>query len=170
MQVHRFSVEIDAPPPDIWEVFWYWGPDRPQPKLATITRVLPGDETGTGLVRTCTFRVPGWLLTGGRGQSWEWVTTATPYEGWHYDAIGRPPWSHAEGTIRLEDLGGGRTRVHFEERYEAFNPVIRVLLEKRIHQFLSRDNDAFFNHIVNGLAWHRERRARLEAVGEASEN
>jgi hypothetical protein len=161
MQVHHYDVTVDAPPADVWEVFWYWGPDRPQPKLATIERILPDDGTGKGLVRHCTFRVPKWLGTGGKGESWEWVTEATPHERWHYEAIGKPPFSKASGTITLTDLGDGRTRIHFEETYEAENPLVRRFLEKRVHDFLSSDNDVFFNHVVNGLAWHRERKARL---------
>jgi hypothetical protein len=38
---------------------------------------------------------------------------------------------------------------------------VRRFFEKRVHDFLSSDNDVFFNHVVNGLAWHRERKARL---------
>jgi hypothetical protein len=161
MQVHHYDVTVDAPPADVWEVFWYWGPDRPQPKLASIERILPDDGTGKGLVRHCTFRVPKWLGTGGKGESWEWVTEATPHERWHYEAIGKPPFSKASGTITLTDLVDGRTRIHFEESYEAENPLVRRFLEKRVHDFLSSDNDVFFNHVVNGLAWHRERKARL---------
>ena len=40
-----------------------------------------------------------------------------PHESWRYDAIGKPLWSRAEGHTRLEDLGDGRTRVHFQEKY-----------------------------------------------------
>ena len=60
---------------------------------------------------------------------------------WRYDAVGKPLWSRASGLTRLEDLGEGRTRVYFRETYEVFNPVMRVLLEKRVHHFISKDND-----------------------------
>ena len=36
------------------------------------------------------------------------------------------------GFRGVEDLGGGRTRVHFRETYEAFNPILRVLLENTL--------------------------------------
>ena len=62
------------------------------------------------------------------------------------------------------DLGDGRTRIHFEESYEAENALVRRFLEKRIHDFLSSDNDVFFSHVVNGLAFHRERKAKLAAA------
>jgi hypothetical protein len=161
VQVHEFSVELNAPPEEVWNVFWYRGADRPQPRdVRTRIDILhPGDEVGEGLVRHCTFPVPRWLLSGGVGKSWEWLTQVKPYESWRYDAIGKPLWSRAEGFTRLEDLGDGRTRVHFTEKYEAFNPVMRVLLEKRVHQSLSRDNDTILAALEGGVKWHRKRRA-----------
>ena len=35
-----------------------------------------GDEAGEGLVRTCVFALPKWLLSGGKGRSFETVTEA----------------------------------------------------------------------------------------------
>jgi hypothetical protein len=57
------------------------------------------------------------------------------------------PWAicsgrRPRGWTRLEDVGGGKPRVHFRETYEVFNPIMRVLLEKRVHDFISKDNDA----------------------------
>ena len=162
MQRHEFSFELSAPPPDVWEVFWYRGPDRPQPKdVKTRIEILhPGDEIGNGLVRHCYFPVPWWLGSKGVGQSWEWLTEVTPYESWRYDAVGKPLWSRATGWTRLADLGDGRTRVTFIEEYEAFNPIMRVLLEKTVHQRLSRDNDTILAALNGGLAWHRRRKEK----------
>ncbi|MGD1110100.1 MAG: hypothetical protein ABR885_07420 [Mycobacterium sp.] len=47
----------------------------------------------------------------------------------------------ALGWTRLEDLGGGKTRVYFRETYEVFNPLIRALFEKRVYDFISEGND-----------------------------
>jgi hypothetical protein len=160
MQRHEFSVDLSAPPEEVWEVFWYRGPDRPQAKIGRIDILHPGDAVGEGLVRHCEFPVPKWLLSGGRGQSWEWLTEVKPYESWRYDAIGKPLWSRAQGRTRLEDLGDGRTRVHFQETYEAFNPVMRVLLERAVHNRLSRDNDSILAALEGGVRWHRRRRQR----------
>jgi hypothetical protein len=167
MQRHEYSVVVAAPPSEVWEVFWYRGPDRPQPKdVATRIDILhPGDDTGNGLVRHCTFPVPRWLLSGGVGHSWEWLTEVRPYESWRYDAVGKPLWSRATGFTRLEDLGDGRTRVHFTEEYEAFNPVMRALFERRVHRALSRDNDTILAALEGGVRWHRRRRARDAATG-----
>jgi len=160
VQRHEFSVVVDAPPEEVWEVFWYRGPDRPQPKdVRTRIHILhPGDEAGNGLVRHCTFPVPKWLLSGGVGKSWEWLTEVEPPVSWRYDAIGKPLWSRATGWTRLDDLGDGRTRVHFTEEYEAFNPVMRMLFEKRVHASLSRDNDTILAAIQGGVRWHRKRK------------
>jgi hypothetical protein len=116
-----------------------------------------GDETGTGLVRTCTFPVPRLLLSGGVGRSWECVTEPRPNEFSRYDAVGKPLWSKASGWHRLEDLGDGRTRVHFGETYYAFNPVLRVLLQGYVHRFISRDNDRLVQAAVEQSVAARRR-------------
>lgn len=148
MQEHTFSFEVDAtreeawaalhppPPPSptgVHRVFEYGG--------VRIEIVNEGDDKGEGLVRTCTFRVPKLLLSGGVGRSWECVTEVRPPEFSRYESVGKPLWSEASGWHRLEDLGNGRTRVEFGETYSAFNPLMRVLLERYVHNFISRDND-----------------------------
>jgi hypothetical protein len=163
VQEHNFSFEMNAPAEDVWEVFWYRGPDRPQPRdVKTRIEILhPGDDVGEGLVRHCYFPVPRVLGSGGVGQSWEWLTQVKPYESWRYDAVGKPLWSRATGITRLEDLGDGRTRVHFTETYETFNPWMRRLgLERWIHRKLSRDNDTILAALEGGLNWHRKRKER----------
>jgi len=143
VQHHEFSVVVEGTTEELWSLFWYRGPRPPGsgPGGVHIEILHPGDAVGEGLVRHCTFRVPRYLLSGGVGHSWEWLTQVKPYESWRYDAVGKPLWSRAEGRTRLEDLGDGSTRVHFSETYEAFNPVMRALLEKRVHRFISRGND-----------------------------
>jgi hypothetical protein len=162
VQRHEFSVVLDAAPPEVWEVFWYREADRPQPRdVKTRIDILhPGDADGNGLVRHCTFPVPRWLLSGGIGRSWEWLTEVVPCESWRYDAIGKPLWSRATGWTRLVDLGDGRTRVEFTEEYEAFNPVMRALFERAVHSRISRDNDTILTALNGGLHWHRRRRER----------
>ncbi len=140
MQEHHHYVDIDATVDELWQLFWARIPHTKSGDV-TIDILHPGDAIGEGLVRHCTFRVPRYLMTGGKGQSWEWLTEVKPKESWKYNAVGRPLWSEAEGHTRLEDLGDGTTRVHFSETYHAFNPITRVLLEKRVHAFISKDND-----------------------------
>ena len=167
MEEHTFSVVLPAPPAEVWEIFWYRGADRPQPPPGSGTSIEilhPGDAVGEGLVRHCHFPVPKILGTGGVGQSWEWLTQVKLHDSWRYDAIGKPLWSRAEGFTRLEDLGDGRTRVHFTERYECFNPWMRRLgMERWVHEKISRDNDAILAALEGGLKWHQRRRARSAA-------
>src|SRR3954467_6456141 len=160
MQEHSYSVDLDAPREEVWDLFWYRAPDRPQSKIGSIEILHPGDAIGEGLVRHCTFPVPKVLGSGGVGKSWEWVTQVKPYESWRYDAVGKPLWSRAVGHISLDALGDGRTRVHFIETYETFNPWMRRLgLEKWVHEKISSDNDTFFAAINRGLEFHRARKA-----------
>jgi hypothetical protein len=160
MQEHHYSIEVDATPEEVWEVFWYHGPDKPMVPGVSIDILHPGNEIGNGLVRHCHFPVPKILGSGGVGQSWEWVTEVKPYESWKYDAIGKPLWSRAEGFINLTPVGSDKTRIDFTERYETFNPWMRrVGLEKWVHDKLSRDNDTFFRAVTRGLEFHRQRKA-----------
>ena len=160
MQEHHFFVDIDATPDELWELFWLRRA-LSQSGDVTIEILHPGDDIGEGLVRHCTFRVPRYLLSGGRGQSWEWLTEVTPKVSWKYNAVGKPLWSQAEGRTRLEDLGDGQTRVHFSETYRAFNPVMRLLLEKRVHDFISKDNDRLIkDSLTKGVQMMRAARTK----------
>jgi hypothetical protein len=160
VQEHHFHVDIPATPDELWELFWLRRA-LTQNGDVTIEILHPGDDIGEGLVRHCTFRVPRYLLSGGRGQSWEWLTEVTPKVSWKYNAVGKPLWSQAEGRTRLEDLGDGQTRVHFSETYRAFNPIMRLLLEKRVHDFISKDNDRLIrDSLTTGVQMMREARAK----------
>jgi hypothetical protein len=163
VQEHHYFVDIEGTPDELWSLFWFRAP-RSQSGDVTIEILHPGDDTGEGLIRHCTFRVPRYLFSGGQGQSWEWLTEVTPKESWKYDAIGKPLWSKAEGRTRLEDLGNGTTRVHFSESYQAFNPLMRLLFEKRVHHFISKDNDSLIKSaLTNGVQQLRAARAARAA-------
>lgn len=166
MQDHRFSVDVEGSPEEVWRLFWLREPRKRAHGDVTIEILHPGNEVGEGLVRHCHFRVPRYLMSGGVGVSWEWLTEVKPYESWKYDAVGKPLWSRAEGRTRLEDLGAGRTRVHFRETYHAFNPILRLLLERRVHDFISKDNDKQIQAALNeGLRHLRGTGAAPEPAG-----
>ena len=153
MQVHTFDFVVDGTPEEVWGVIWTRTRAGFASDTVTIEILHPGDVDGNGLGRHCHFPVPRYLLSGGRAQSWEWITEARRPVSWRYDAVGKPLWSRASGGTRLEDLGGGRTRVHFRETYEVFNPVMRLLLERRVHRFISEGNDKLIEaSIVRALA------------------
>jgi hypothetical protein len=166
VQEHHYFVDIDATVDELWQLFWARIPHTETGDV-TIDILYPGNEIGDGLIRHCTFRVPRYLLTGGKGQSWEWLTEVKPKESWKYTAVGRPLLSEAEGHTRLEDLGDGRTRVHFSESYHAFNPLLRALLEKRVHAFISKDNDHLIKQsLETGVQYLR--RAKAKAADKAA--
>jgi hypothetical protein len=159
MQDHRYSFEIDATPEELWRLFWGRKKgDVMQNGDVRIEILHAGDATGEGLVRHCHFRVPWYLLSGGKAMSWEWLTEVNPPVSWRYDAVGKPLWSKASGWTRFERLDDGRTRVHFRETYHVFNPILRFLLERLVHRAISKDNDKLIKHsIERGLAMMRER-------------
>ena len=157
MQDHSFSFVVDATPREVWRIFWGHRDRVVEHGGVRIEYLYWGDATGDGRIRHCHFPVPRYLLSGGVGRSWEWLTEVKPYESWRYDSIGKPLWSRATGWIRLEDLHDGRTRVHFRETYEAFNPIVRALFERRVHRFISKDNNRFMQSAIEkGLKMMRE--------------
>ena len=157
MQDHTYTIEVEGTPEECWAIFWSHRSGSRTHGDVTIEILHPGDETGEGLVRHCHFPVPRWLLSTGVGVSWEWITEVRPHESWRYDAVGKPLWSKATGWTRLEDLGEGRTRVHFRETYHAFNPVLRALFEARVHRAISHSNDETMASSINaGIAQLRQ--------------
>jgi hypothetical protein len=76
----------------------------------------------------------------------------------------------AEGHTRLEDIGNGTTRIHFSETYHAFNPLLRALLEKRVHGFISKDNDHLIKEsLTNGVRYLRAAKAKAQAKAKAAD-
>jgi len=137
---------VEAPARIVWRVL-----HPPVPASATLPRIIEypagsmeilqeGDEAGQGLVRTCVFDVPRYLLSGGKARSWEVVTEARTNELSRYVAISKPLWSRAEGYHRLDEHADGTTLLTFHETYHAFNPVLRALVEHRVHAKISADN------------------------------
>jgi hypothetical protein len=161
VQDHTYSVDVEGSPEEVWSLFWSHRSGTRSHGKVTIEILQPGDERGEGLVRHCRFPVPVWLLSGGWGVSWEWLSEVNPPVSWRYDAIGKPLWSKAAGFTRLEDLGDGRTRIHFRETYHAFNPVLRLLFEAPVHRAISRSNDETLASSINaGLDMLRRRSQR----------
>jgi hypothetical protein len=158
MQRHQVSFVVDAPPHRVWRLFHPKVPPGAEvPRTfehpgGSITILNDGDEVGQGLVRTCTFPVPRWLLSGGVARSWEVVTEVREGEYARYEAVGKPLWSKAEGWHTLEPLDDGtRTRLTFVETYHANNPVLRALFERRVHRFISRDNSRIYETVLGYL-------------------
>jgi hypothetical protein len=150
MQDHSFSIDVDGSREEVWAVFWSQRSGRWEHGDVSIEILHPGDAVGEGLIRHCTFPVPRWLLSGGRGVSWEWLTDVQPHKSWRYDAVGKPLWSKATGWTSLEELAEGRTRILFRETYHAFNPALRGLFEARVHRAISKNNDSTLAAAIEG--------------------
>jgi hypothetical protein len=158
MQRHEVSFVVDAPPARVWRLFHpKVPPGATVPRTfrhpgGTITILSEGDEKGEGLVRTCTFPVPRYLLSGGMARSWELVVEVRENEVARYQALGKPPWSTAEGLHRLEPLDGGtRTRLTFVETFHIPNPLLRLLCERRVHRFISAQNTRTYADVLAHL-------------------
>ena len=149
MQKHSYAVIVDGTPAEVWQLFWYRGPRRPTRRASRSRSCTPATPWVRGSSGTAPSGCRKYLLTGGVGKSWEWLTEVEPPVSWKYDAVGKPLYPIAEGRTRLEDLGDGRTKIHFSETYHAFNPVLRALLERRVHRFISKDNDRLITTAIN---------------------
>jgi hypothetical protein len=148
MQEHQSSFVVPASPAEVWGLWFGSIPTErsSEPFVIQLDNVRieilhPGDAVHDGLVRHCCYPVPHYLLSGGIAESWELVTDVVPDQSYRYRAITKPPFAIAEGRQWLEDLGDGGTRVHFDERYEITNPLLRPLLERPVHRMISTNND-----------------------------
>lgn len=154
MQSYTVRFSVEAPARKVWRVLHPPAPkDAPRPRMITYPAgsmeiLNEGDEAGEGLVRTCVFDVPRYLLSGGKARSWETVTEATINKLSRYVAISKPLWSRAEGYHELDEQPDGTTLLTFHETYHAYNPVLRALLERRVHAKISRDNLSTYEHAL----------------------
>ncbi len=154
MQSYTVRFHIEAPPRRVWRVLHPpVPPNSPRPRVlkwptGSMEILNEGDEAGEGLVRTCIFEVPKYLMSGGKGRSWETVTEAKINKISRYVAVGKPLWSRAEGYHELEEQPDGTTVLTFHETYFAFNPVLRFLLERPVHAKISRDNLDTYEHAL----------------------
>jgi hypothetical protein len=141
MHEHQFSFDINGRKEHIWAVLW--GKQTGDVTAMADLRVEilhGGDQNGNGLIRHKQYTVPRYLLSRGKAQSWEWITEVKVNESWRYDAVCKPLWSKASGYARLEALPDHRTRIHCSETYHVFNPILRFLLEKKLHIAIAKDS------------------------------
>lgn len=153
MHTYTVTFAVDAPAHRVWRALHPQGTGGPLPRIITypggrIEILNEGDEAGQGMVRTCVFEVPSYLLSGGKGRSWETVTEARVNELSRYVAISKPLWSRAEGYHRLAEQQDGTTLLTFHETYHAYNPVLRTLFERHVHARISADNLSTYEHVL----------------------
>jgi hypothetical protein len=154
MQSYTVRFHIDAPPKKVWRVLHPpVPPNSPRPRVlawptGSMEILHEGDEAGEGLVRTCIFPVPKYLLSGGKARSFETVIEAKLYKLSRYVAYGAPLWSRAEGYHQLDEQPDGTTELTFHETYSAFHPVARLLLERLVYKTIARDNLEIYEHAL----------------------
>jgi hypothetical protein len=156
VQRHECSFVVEAPHHRIWRLFHPKEEGLEVPRSfdhpnGSITIHRNGNEDGEGLVRSCTFPVPRWLLSGGVARSFETVVEARKNEYARYLAKGRPLDSMAEGWHTLEVIDERTTRLTFVETYHAHNPILRRLFEAKVHHFISHDNTDTYTTILGHL-------------------
>jgi hypothetical protein len=155
MQSYTVTFAVAAPAHKVWRVLHPRGPkDAALPRIieypaGSMEILTEGDEAGQGLVRTCVFDVPRYLLSGGKARSWETVTEAKINKLSRYVSISKPLWSRAEGYHKLDEQPDGTTLLTFHETYHAFNPVLRALLERPVHAKISADNLSTYEHALS---------------------
>lgn len=148
MREHHNSFVVEGSPTQVWSL-WFGSiptersldPFVIEMDNIRIEIIYPGDAVHDRLVRHCYYPVPRYLLSGGKAESWELVSDVVVNESCRHRAITKSPFAVAEGRQWLEDLGDGRTRVHFYERHEIKNALLRPLLEGPVHRMISTNND-----------------------------
>lgn len=156
LQRHECSFVVGAPHYRVWRLFHPKDEGLPVPRSfdhpnGSITIHRNGNDDGEGLVRSCTFPVPRYLLSGGVARSFEVVVEARKNAYARYLATGKPLFSRAEGWHTLEAIDEGTTRLTFVETYHAHNPLLRRLFEARVHRFISRDNTDNYTEVLAHL-------------------
>jgi nitroreductase len=155
--MHSYTVTfaVHASPQKVWRVLHPPAPTGAAPPriitypAGSMEILTEGDEAGQGLVRTCVFDVPRYLLSGGKARSWETVTEAKMNKVSRYVSISKPLWSRAEGYHELDEQPDGTTLLIFHETYHAYNPLLRALLERRVHAKISADNLSTYEHALS---------------------
>jgi hypothetical protein len=157
---HRFTLEL----PHSAERVWALMQDYPRwteyaPMVLRVDVVYPGDARGNGLLRRVRYRLP----FGRTGSALELVTEVEPARGYTYTMLSREPGNDQTGRLRLEPLGPGRTRLHFEERYHLSARPWRWL-EGPIYRFINRQNEASMRRLSAWLSAHPDYRRDLAAA------
>ena len=152
MREHRFSLDIPHPPERVWALFQrydLWS--NYAPMVIRVDVIHPGDERGNGLLRRVIYKMP----FGRQGSALELVTDVEPARGYTYTMISRRPGNDQTGRVRLEPLGENATRLHFEERYNLTNPILK-LFEAQIYRFINKQNEDSMRRASAYLSAHPE--------------
>jgi hypothetical protein len=157
MREHRYTLELPHPPARVWALMQdYSRWTEYAPMVLGVEVLWPGDAQGNGLLRRVSYRLP----FGRRGTALELVSEVEPARGYAYRMLSREPGNDQTGRLRLEELAGGRTRLHFEERYHLVSAPWRWF-EGPIYRFINRQNEASMQRLSDWLTAHPEYRPEL---------
>lgn len=157
MREHRYTVDLPHTPERLWATMQDY--DRwtdYAPMVVRVDVLHPGDASGNGLLRRVIYKMP----FGRRGSALELVTDVEPARGYRFLMINRDPGNDQTGRVRLEPLGSGRTRLHFEERYN-LTTLPWKWFEGPIYRFINRQNEASMQRLSAWLTAHPEYRPEL---------
>jgi hypothetical protein len=157
MREHRYSLDLPHPPARVWALmqdYERWAEYAPM--VIRVDVLHAGDCRGNGLLRRVIYRLP----LGRRGAALELVSGVEPGRGYTYTMISREPGNDQSGRVRLEPLGAGATRLHFEERYRLTRAPWRWF-EGSIYRFIKRQNEASMRALSAWLGAHPEYRRDL---------
>ena len=147
MKEYSYSIDLPHPAERLWALmndYDRW-PEFAKPMVTGIEVANKGDEKGEGLVRHVKFRLP----LGIQGTSIETVHDVTPGVGYTYTTE-----SGTVGKLRLEPLGPGDTRLHFEEKVTLKWPF--SWFEGRISKFIADYNKKTMVNMSQWLTEHSE--------------
>ena len=157
MREHRYSIELPHTAERLWALMQdYDRWSEYAPMVLAVEVLHAGDAAGNGLLRRVIYKLP----FGRRGAALELVTEVEAARGYAYTMISREPGNDQSGSVRLEPLGGNRTRLHFEERYHLTSAPWRWF-EGPIYRFINRQNELSMRRLSDWLGQHPEYRADL---------
>ncbi len=129
------------------------------PMVDSVEILEPGDENGNGLLRRVVYPMP----FGRKGEAFERVTEVVPEGGYTYTMLSKEPGNDQTGKLRLEALGPGKSRLHFEERYHLTKAPWKWF-EGPIYRFINKKNEESMRALSQWLVDHPEYRHDLIEV------
>ena len=152
MRQHRFTLEFPHPADRVWALFQrydLW--TEYAPMVIRVDVIHPGDAGGNGLLRRVVYKMP----LGRQGSALELVTDVQPGRGYTYTMISRRPGNDQSGRVTLEPVGGDRTLLRFEERYNLTHPLFKPF-EAQIYRFINKQNEDSMRRASAWLSAHPE--------------
>ena len=157
MREHRYTLEFPHSAARVWALmqdYDRWADYAPM--VDSVEILEPGDANGNGLLRRVVFPMP----FGRKGEAFERVTEVVPEGGYTYTMLSKEPGNDQTGKLRLEALGPGKSRLHFEERYHLTKAPWKWF-EGPIYRFINKKNEESMRALSQWLVDNPEYRRDL---------